>query len=124
MPCYVNFRGLKSTTKTFMRTKVTVDQSLDDEYGISHGTLKTQTDGSIKATVMENDGVNVAAEQGFFLCERPGDEKMCTEKGYVAYKGNGEGMIKEAQEWATKHYRTYVHSHDPNPGHESLHNFC
>lgn len=121
MPCNVMFEGKKRVVKPpFQRTKIEISQKIVDEYATEHGTIESQADGTVKATVMNNDGITIQSEQKFFLCEKPGDERMCAQNGWTPVKGTAEDVIVTAQTWATEQYRTYVHSHH-EPAHAHIH---
>jgi hypothetical protein len=102
------------------RTKINISQKIVDEYAGEHGTIESQADGTVKATVMNKDGITVQSEQKFFLCEQPGDEKMCEKNGWTPVKGTAEDLIVTAQTWATDQYRNYVHEHH-EPAHAHIH---
>ncbi len=117
MTCNVQFQGKKRVVSLpFKRTKIEISQKIIDEYATEHGTLESQPDGTVKATVMNKDGITVQSEQKFFLCEQKGDEALCTKNGWTAVKGTAEDLISTAQTWATEQYRNYVHEH-----HEPVH---
>lgn len=120
MPCNVQFQGQKKIVKTFSRTKIEISQKIIDEYATEHGTIESQPDGSVKATVMNKDGTTIQSEQKFFLCEQKGDERLCEKNNWVAVKGTPEDLIATAQAWATEQYRTYVHEHH-EPAHAHIH---
>ena len=112
MPCHIQFQGKNRTVKTRLRTKIEISQKIIDEYATEHGTIESQSDGTVQATVMNKDGITIQSQKKFFLCERPGDVSMCNSKGWTPIKGTAEDVVSTAQEWATEQYRTYVHSHD------------
>ena len=114
MPCHTQYSGRQnySKPKPFARTEIDVDLTMSDELGNVHGYIRSADDYTIRAIVLDSDGITVLHERKYFLIEKPEDKKLCKKNNYVGVEGTASDLIQKAKEWVTNQYQTYIHSHE------------